>query len=153
MSDDTKTREAVGRVRLDLELRARHYAHPDYEQETTEGAFSWAEVRAVMNALDDALEDCDDLGAVLTLAQQEAATVESNHRAEVDAATTAERERVRHAVAEAMRDVLAKHSSDGKTPEAMTGQEFYERRGMEAVEQAVNAALADVARIIDAEGA
>jgi hypothetical protein len=145
-SDDTKTREAVGRVRLDLELRARHYAHPDYEQETTEGAFSWAEVRAVMNALDDALEDCDDLGAVLTLAQQEAATVESNHRAEVDAATTAERERIRRIVAR-----MQKSGHSASCASWLPGQNFGAYPLCDCWVGHVNAALADVTSALDTD--
>ena len=52
--------EAVARVRLALELRARHYAHPDYEQETTEDAFTWAEVRALCSAVETLTRERDE---------------------------------------------------------------------------------------------
>lgn len=139
MSDET-TREAVERVRKSL----AHKTDDAFVCDLVDGPFSaddvWmtvGDIRTVLAALEDALEDCDDLGAVLTLAQQEAATVDSNHRAEVDAATTAERDRIR-----APLDRMKRTHRDDCPPGRLCvcGASGY------------NAALADVARIIDAEG-
>jgi hypothetical protein len=132
MSDDATTREAV-------EIVKRTLGNVPKDDETP---FAKA-VRTLLAALEDALEDCDDLGAVLTLAQQEAATVESNHRAEVDAATTAERDRIRKAVD------ARKMAHDPECPVCQKGPNC---AGL-LITHSVNAALADVARIIDAEGA
>lgn len=53
--------ETLARVRAALDDRAKYWAHPDYEQETTEGAFSWAEVRALCEAVETLTGERDGL--------------------------------------------------------------------------------------------